>query len=105
MIPPAQGKVFFTTTSTFNTISPICQQLTRQFLFMCLLLERGLIVSPLKKGDREDPGKNRGTCTTLVNLVGKLYSMVINDCLLRYLELNRLHEGQGTFRLGRSCTS
>ena len=35
---------------------------------------------------------------------GKLYSRVINNRLLKHLELNHmLHEGQGGFRLGRSC--
>ena len=62
----------------------------------------GLIVSLFKKGDREDPGNYRGI--TLLNVVGKLYSRVINNRLLKHLELNHLlHEGQGGFRLGRSC--
>ena len=55
-----------------------------------------------KKGDREDPGKYRSI--TLLNLVGKLYRRIINNRLLKYLELNdRLHEGQGGFRITRSC--
>ena len=62
----------------------------------------GLIVSLFKKGDREDPGNYRGI--TLLNVVGKLYSRVINNRLLKHLELNHLlHEGQGGFRIGRSC--
>ena len=62
----------------------------------------GLIVSLFKKGDREDPGNYRGI--TLLNVVGKLYSRVINNRLLKHLELNHLlHEGQGGFRMGRSC--
>ena len=39
-----------------------------------------------------------------MNVVGKLYSRVINNCLLKHLELSRLlHEGQVGFILGRSC--
>ena len=65
-------------------------------------LREGLIVSLFKKGDREDPGNYR--CITLLNLVGKLYSRVINDRLLKYLELKgKLHAGQGGFRIDRSC--
>ena len=59
----------------------------------------GLIVSLFKKRDRENPGNYRGI--TLLNVVGKLYSRVINNSLLKHLELNHmLHEGQGGFRLG-----
>ena len=37
-------------------------------------------------------------------MVDKLYRRVINNRLLKQLELNNmLHEGQGGFRLGRSC--
>ena len=62
----------------------------------------GLIVSLFKKGDREDPGNYRGI--TLLNVVGKLYSRVINNRLLKHIELNHmLHEGQGAFQLERSC--
>ena len=62
----------------------------------------GLIVSLFKKGDREEPGNYRGI--TLLNLVGKLYSRIINNRLLKYLEsTHNLHEGQGGFRIGRSC--
>ena len=61
-----------------------------------------LIVGLFKKGDKEDTGNYRDI--TLLNLVGKLYSIVSNNHLLRYLELNnKLREGQGGFRLGRSC--
>ena len=57
----------------------------------------GLIISLLKKGDREDTGNYRGI--TLFNVVGKLYSRVINNRLLKHIELNHmLHEGQGGFR-------
>ena len=61
-----------------------------------------LIVSLFMKVDMEDAGNYRGI--TLLNLVGKLYSRIINNRLLKYLELNnKLHEGQGGFRIGRSC--
>ena len=37
-------------------------------------------------------------------MVGKLYSRVINNNLLKHIELNHMfHEGQGGFQLGRSC--
>ena len=58
----------------------------------------GRIVSLFKKGDKEDPGNYRGI--TLLNVVGKLYSRVINNRLLKYLELNeKLHEGQEVLEL------
>ena len=54
----------------------------------------GLIVSLFKKGDREDPGNYRGI--TLLSVIGKLYSFVISNHLLKYLELNnKLHKGRG----------
>ena len=62
----------------------------------------GPIVSLFKKGDREDPGDYRGL--TLLNVVGKLYSRVMNNRLIKHIELNHmLHEEQGGFELGRSC--
>ena len=52
-----------------------------------------LIVSLFKKGDRENSG-NYGDIA-LVNVVGKLYSGAINNCLLKCLESrHKLHEGQ-----------
>ena len=39
-----------------------------------------------------------------MNVVGKWYRRVINNRLLKHLELNHLlHEGQGGFRMGMSC--
>lgn len=62
----------------------------------------GLIVGLFNKGDREDPTKYSGI--TLLNVVGKLYSRVINNDLLKHLEINyTLHEGQGGFTSERSC--
>ena len=55
------------------------------------------MVSLFEKGDREDPVIYRRI--TLLNL----YSRIINNCLLKYLELNdMLHERQADFRIG-SC--
>ena len=63
---------------------------------------RGLIVSLFKKRAREDPGDYKSI--TLLNVVGKLYSRVINNHLLKRIELNDiLLEGQGGFKLGKSC--
>ena len=56
----------------------------------------GLIVSLVKKRDTEDHGNYRDIY--LLNMIGKLYSRVINNRLLKYtyLELNnKLHEGKG----------
>ena len=54
----------------------------------------GLIVSLFKKGNTEDPSNYRGI--TLLNVVGKLYSRVINNRLLKNIQLRHmLHEGQG----------
>ena len=60
----------------------------------------GLIVSLFKKGDREGPGNYRGI--TLPNVIGKLYSKVLNNRLLKYLGLTSCMKGRG-FRIGRSC--
>ena len=61
-----------------------------------------LIVSLFKKGGREGPGNYRGT--SLLNVIGKSYSRVINNHLLKYLELNnKFHEEQFFLRIGRSC--
>ena len=62
----------------------------------------GLIISLFKKGDREDPGNYRSI--TLLSVISKLCSRVINNCLLKHVELsNKLHERQRDFRIGRSC--
>ena len=86
---------------------PLCEMLLELFNLVWdgeytpIYWREGLIVSLFKKGDREDPGNYRGI--TLLNVVGKLYSWVMNNRLLKHLELNHLlHEGQGGFRMGRS---
>ena len=74
----------------------ICEMLTLLNLvgnneYVPTYWKKGLIVSLLKNGDREDPGNYRGI--TLLSVVGKLYSRVINNHLLNYLALNnKLHE-------------
>ena len=56
----------------------------------------GRVYNLLKEGDRKDSGIYRGI--TLLNVVGKLYSRVINNRLLKHIELNHmLHEDQGGF--------
>ena len=46
-----------------------------------------------KRKDREDPGNYRNIA--LLSLIAKLYSRVINNHLLKCLELNdNLHEGR-----------
>ena len=58
--------------------------------------KKGLIVSLFKKGDREDPCNYSGI--TLLNVVGKLHSTVVNNRQLKHIESNyMLHEGQGGF--------
>ena len=50
-----------------------------------------------KKGDREDSGNYRGL--TLLSVIAKSYSRVINNHMLNFLESNnKLNEGQGGFR-------
>ena len=64
--------------------------------YVCTYWRDGLIVSLFKKRDREVPGNYRGL--TLLSVIGKLYSRVINNRQLTYtyLELNnKLHEGKG----------
>ena len=40
----------------------------------------------------------------MLNLVGKFYSRIINNCPLKYSETNhKLHEDKGGFRIGRCC--
>ena len=45
----------------------------------------GLIVNLFKKGDREDPGNYRGI--TLLSVVGKVFCKIVNDRLVRHLEM------------------
>ena len=50
--------------------------------YLAIGWREGLIVSLSKKGDRKDPGNYRGI--TLLDVIGKLYCRVINNCLLKY---------------------
>ena len=62
----------------------------------------GDIVNIFKKGDRKDPGNYRGI--TLLNVVGKLYTKVIDSRLSTWLDTHgRLHVCQAGFRRQRSC--
>ena len=62
----------------------------------------GDIVSIFKKEDRKDPGNYRGI--TLLNVVGKLYTKVIDSRLSTRLDTHgRLHVCQADFKRRRSC--
>ena len=62
----------------------------------------GDIVNIFKKGDRKDPGNYRGI--TLLNVVGKLYTKVMDSRLSTWLDTHgRLHVCQASFRSQRSC--
>ena len=63
---------------------PMCEMLLTLFNlvwdneFVPIYWREGQIVSLFKKGDREDPGNYGGII--LLNVIGKLYSRVINNC-------------------------
>ena len=62
----------------------------------------GDIVNIFKKGDKKDPGNYKGI--TLLNMVGKLYTKVIDSRLSAWLHTHhRLHVCQAGFRSQRSC--
>ena len=62
----------------------------------------GDIVNLFKKGDKQDLGNYRGI--TLLNVVGKLYTKVIDSRLSAWLDTHdRLHVCQAGFRSQRSC--
>ena len=66
--------------------------------FVTKYWREGLIVRLFKKGDREYPGNYKGV--TLLNLVGRLCSRIINGHLLKFLKSShKLHEGQGALKL------
>ena len=77
--------------------------LARNNEFVPRYWREGLIIILFKKGDREDSGNCRGV--TLLNVVGTLYSRIINSHLVKYmyLELNNKLHGQGGFKTSRSC--
>ena len=61
-----------------------------------------MILSLFKKGDQKDPGNYRGI--TLLNVVSKLFNMVLNYWLLKWLEEHKkFSESQTGFRFGRLC--
>ena len=63
---------------------------------------RGIIFPIYKDGEKKDTGNYRGI--TLLSIVGKVYSQVINDRLMRWSEKNKiLVEEQGGFRPHRGC--
>ena len=60
----------------------------------------GLIISLLKKGDKEDPGNRRSI--TLLSVVGKVFSRILNDRLVQYLDKSgKIQEGHAGFCAGR----
>ena len=62
----------------------------------------GFIVTPLIKGDKEDPGNYRGI--TLLSVVGKVFCKILNDHLVQHLyKSGKIHEGQAGFCAGRCC--
>ena len=62
----------------------------------------GDIVNIFKKGDKKVPGNYRAI--TLLNVVGKLYTKVIDTRLSAWLDTrDRLHVCQAGFRSRRSC--
>ncbi len=62
----------------------------------------GNIVNIFKKGVKADPGNYRGI--TLLNVVGKLYTKVLDTRLMSWLETHqRLHTCQAGFSRKRSC--
>ena len=62
----------------------------------------GDIVNIFKKGDKKDPGNDRGI--TVLNVVGKLYTKVIDSRPSAWLDTHaRLHVCQAGFRSQRSC--
>jgi hypothetical protein len=63
---------------------------------------RGVVVPIYKDGEKRDPLNYRGI--TLLSIVGKVYTQIINERLMRYCEKNKiLVEEQGGFRPHRGC--
>lgn len=63
---------------------------------------RGIIFPILKDGDKRDTENYRGI--TLLSVVGKIYTHVLNTRLSKWLEKNKiLEEEQSGFRGGRGC--
>ena len=69
----------------------------------CTFQRPGVIVSIFKKGDKEDANNYRGI--TLLSVVDKVYTKIINNRLAHFAEVkNLLHNSQNGFRPQRSCT-
>lgn len=65
--------------------------------------ERGIIVPIFKEGEKKNVDNYRGI--TLLSVVGKLYTSILNERLSKWLEKEKkLVEEQGGFRPGRSTT-
>ena len=64
---------------------------------------RGIIVPIYKSGEKDNFDNYRGI--TLLSIVGKLYTTILNNRLSEWLKLNnKLVEEQGGFRKGRSAS-
>ena len=62
----------------------------------------GTLSTSSRRGIKKDPGNYRGI--TLLNVVGKLYTKVIDSRLSTWLDTHgRLHVCQAGFRSRRSC--
>ena len=61
-----------------------------------------MVVDLFKKGDKADPGHNRGI--TLLSTVGKTFCKILNDRMGTMMEKEeKTSEGQAGFRPNRSC--
>ena len=64
---------------------------------------RGIIVPIYKSGEKDNFDNYRGI--TLLSIVGKLYTTILNNRLSEWLEVNnKLVEEQGGFRKSRSAS-
>ena len=62
---------------------------------------RGVISAIFKDGDKRDPLNYRGV--TLLSVVGKTFTSILNERILRWSENEILEDEQGGFRKGRGC--